>query len=312
MTMTGFDNSARGALVVAHPSHELRVHGWLQIARPHVFVLTDGSGRDGQARLPATTKVLEETGASQGSVYGRFTDLEIYDALLSGDFDLFKRLAADLADAFLRAEIEYVVADSAEGYSTTHDACRLVTDAAVEILKRKHGRQIANYDFLVVGAPDECPPAVAREAIWLNLEDHAFFRKVSAARGYSPKLAADIDLALAGETFKGVKRFSQPQVAGEVDEALTAEVELAVRAHPATATRVKEVLDGVELHRFRVECLRPVQAQSWSRVGHSGVPFYELYGEKMVAAGHYQNPIRYQDHFLPVAEAVWQYVEAHQ
>jgi len=312
MTITGFNNSARGALVVAHPSHELRVHGWLQIARPHVFVLTDGSGRDGQARLPSTTKVLEDTGAPQGSIYGRFTDLQVYDALLRGDFELFKQLSADLAEAFFRAEIEYVVADSAEGYSTTHDACRLVTDAAVEILKRKHKRQIASYDFLVVGPPDECPPAVAGEAIWLNLEDHAFFRKVSAARAYNPKLAADIDLALAGETFKGVKRFSQPQVAGEVDEAITAEVELAVRANPATAAQVKGVLDGVELHRFRIECLRPAPAKSWNRDGISAVPFYELYGEKMVAAGHYQNPIRYKDHFLPIAEAVWQYVEAHQ
>lgn len=312
MTKTGFINSARGALVVAHPSHELRVHGWLQIARPHVFVLTDGSGREGHARLPATTKVIEDIGASQGSIYGKFTDLEIYDALLKGDFELFKRLAANLAEAFLHAEIEYVVADSAEGYSPTHDACRLVTDAAVESLKRKHGRQIANYDFLVVGPPDECPPAIAVEAIWLNLEDHTFFRKVSAARGYNPKLADDIDLALAGEKFTGVKRFSQPQVAGEVDEAITAEVELVVRANPATAAQVKGVFDGVELHRFRIECLRPAPPQSWNREGLSNVPFYELYGEKMVAAGYYETPIRYKDHFLPVAEAVWQYVEAHQ
>ncbi len=309
MTMVGLNNSARGALVVAHPSHELRVHGWLQIARPHVFILTDGSGRDGKARLPATTKVLEQIGASQGSIYGKFTDLEIYDAFLKADFELFIQLAVDLAEEFRRTEIEYVVADSAEGYSTTHDACRLVTDAAIEILKKKHGRPIANYEFLVVGPPDECPETITNEAIWLNLDDQAFFRKVGAARAYNPKLAADIELALAGEKFKGVKRFSEPQVAGEVDEAIRAEVELAIR-DPRTAAQVKEVLDGVELHRFRVECLRPVNGHS-ERTAALESPFYELYGEKMVAAGHYETTIRYKDHFRPVAEAVWQHVEAH-
>ena len=35
-------------LFVAHPGHELCVHGWLEIARPKVFVLTDGSGRSGR------------------------------------------------------------------------------------------------------------------------------------------------------------------------------------------------------------------------------------------------------------------------
>lgn len=35
-------SSGRAALVVAHPGHELRVYGWLEQARPRVFVLTDG------------------------------------------------------------------------------------------------------------------------------------------------------------------------------------------------------------------------------------------------------------------------------
>ena len=34
----------RAVLVVAHPGHELRVHGWLELARPTVCILTDGSG----------------------------------------------------------------------------------------------------------------------------------------------------------------------------------------------------------------------------------------------------------------------------
>src|SRR5258705_11749781 len=107
MTIGRF-NSARGALVVAHPSHELRVHGWPQMAHPRVFILTDGSGRAGQPRLAPTTKVLQDVGASQGSIYGRFTDLEKYAALLKSDFDVFIRIAEELADEFRRREIEYL------------------------------------------------------------------------------------------------------------------------------------------------------------------------------------------------------------
>src|SRR5207302_1404403 len=38
-TVADFKTSA---LLVAHPGHELRVHGWLERERPLVFVLTDG------------------------------------------------------------------------------------------------------------------------------------------------------------------------------------------------------------------------------------------------------------------------------
>ncbi len=72
---------------------------------------------------------------------------------------------------------------------------------------------------------------------------------------------------------------------------------------------MKDGLDGVGLHRFRVECLRPVDTLSTIKGKASEIPFYELYGEKMVTAGHYETAIRYADHFRPVAEAVCRYVE---
>src|SRR6267142_6198654 len=55
--MSASINQRRAALVVAHPSHELRVHGWLQMCHPWVLVLTDGSGRTGEPRLLSTRKV---------------------------------------------------------------------------------------------------------------------------------------------------------------------------------------------------------------------------------------------------------------
>jgi hypothetical protein len=304
------NNWSRAALVVAHPSHELRVHGWMQTTRPLAFVLTDGSGRAGEPRMEATTRVLTDLGAETGSICGRFTDREMYDAFLNGNYSLFIELAAELADEFFRHRIQYVVADSAEGYSPTHDACRLLTDAAVEIVKIKYGRQIANFDVAVVGPPDECPRQDRERAIWIHLDDEAFARKLATAGSYSPDLAVDVAAALRGEPFKGVKRFFEPQLAGAVDTELSREVVNALHSHPKIEAAVKSVFDGVELSRFRTECLRPVNAAAAPRASRSEVPYYEVYGEQMVAAGHYSQTLRYAEHFMPLEQAVWHYVQS--
>lgn len=294
-------------MVVAHPSHELRLHGWLQIARPHVFVLTDGSGRTGESRLSATTKVLEDAGATRGTIYGRFTDLDVYTAFLNHDYDLFISLAEELAEQFDHHQVEYVVGDSAEGYNSTHDACRLVMNAAIEIVRRKFKREIDNFDYAVVGQPEECPEAIRPEAIWLSLDDETFVRKIAAVKAYNSKLAVDVEAALQGETFQGLKRFSAPQLAGNVDADLVTELQKDSRAYPGMDAIVKGAFEGIELDRFRLECLRPVQADMNS--DSEEIRFYEMYGEKMVAAGHYQAAIRYKEHFLPLVYAVRRYVE---
>src|SRR4029453_5346950 len=91
----------RAALLVAHPGHELRLHGWMEQSRPVVFVLTDGSGRTHHSRLPPTTRVLERAGATRGAVYGRFTDAAVYQALLARDIAAFTDTAAEIAAALL-------------------------------------------------------------------------------------------------------------------------------------------------------------------------------------------------------------------
>src|SRR5260370_1251930 len=88
----------RAALVVAHPGHELMVHGWLEESLPRVFVLTDGSGHSNQSRLGSTTKILKHVGARPGGIYGRLTDFEGYAALLNQELDLFVEFARELAE----------------------------------------------------------------------------------------------------------------------------------------------------------------------------------------------------------------------
>ena len=297
----------RAALVIAHPSHELRVHGWLELARPLVFIWTDGSGRSGPPRLDWTTRVLVQAGATPGAIYGRLTDAAVYAAVLQRDYDLFINLTNELAGELLQEQIEYVVGDALEGHNVTHKVGRLMTSAAVEMASRRSGRPIPNYDFTVVGRPDDCPAELRAQAWRLSLDDESFRRKLAAARSHHPKLAADVNAALEGEPLTGVKRFTEPELAGAASSELGDMARL--REYPELAARILGLLEGVNLDSFREEYLRSID----NRAGTNGLtdepPFYEAYGEKLVTAGHYQQVIRYREHLVPLAEALWNHVE---
>lgn len=276
----------KSALVVAHPGHELRVHGWLESARPHVFILTDGSGATGQSRLSSTTALLAQRGARPGRIYGRLTDVAAYRAILNRDFDLFVKLASELAEAFVFHQVECVVGDATEGYNSIHDLCRMIIDVAVTIANRVSKQKIANFDFPVVGRPDIGAEELSAEAICLRLEADAFARKLDAARKYYPELLDEVANTLNGAE-SGVYRSYLDQTA-----------------------RIDPLTQVMTLDSFQVECLRPVRSDGKCQTFSSTRPFYEIHGERQVAAGRYAQVIRFGEHMKPLADALWNYAEA--
>lgn len=177
--------NGRAALVVAHPGHELRVHGWMELAHPLVCVLTDGSGHTGQSRLASTTRLLAQSGARPGSIYGRFKDAEVYAAILDNNTEFFIELAEELGEALAREAVEYVVGDAIEGYNPLHDLCRSVINAAVELVNSVKPTQIANFDFLVVGQPEDSRSGEpGAQGVLLRLDEVALARKLAAAKLY--------------------------------------------------------------------------------------------------------------------------------
>jgi len=187
----------RAVLIVAHPGHELRVHGWLEQAHPLVCVLTDGSGHSMPSRLASTTEVLARVAARPGPVYGRLTDRALYAAVLAGDATAFCALAEELADVLVDERADYVVGDALEGYNPAHDLCRVLIDAAVALVAGH--RHVHRFDFPLVGPPDACPALLRRAAVTLRLGDAAFRRKLAAARAY-PELADEVGSAIDSET----------------------------------------------------------------------------------------------------------------
>jgi hypothetical protein len=185
----------RAALVIAHPGHELRVHHWLEQARPVTFVLTDGSGHTDHSRLASTTGVLKRAGARRGGIYGAMSDRQLYGAILAGEHDVFTKLADELAAALLREKVRYVVGDAAEGSNPGHDVCRLVLNAALFCMKGAGGQLPRNLEFPVEGPPQECPTEDRADAIFLTLDEDAYARKMQAVRSY-PELASEMERVL--------------------------------------------------------------------------------------------------------------------
>ena len=252
----------RATLIVAHPGHELRVHGWLEAARPVVYVLTDGSGHSGQSRLDSTTRVLARAYAQPGAFYGRFTDVQLYTAILDKHIEFFVDIAEEVAEALLRDGVDYVVGDAAEGYNPTHDICRAIIDTAVALVNKNRGDPVLNLEFPVVAAGNPLGGRSAAGAIHLHLSTLSIDRKLAAARSYAEL---------------------RDEISGLIKE--------------------------MGINSFGIEELRPAANGTAIDRAVEEPPFYENYGEKQVAEGHYRRVIRYREHVLPVSEALSGYVQ---
>ena len=174
----------RAALVIGHPGHELRVHRWLELARPTVFVLTDGSGHGQPGRLASTDRIVRGAGASAGLIFGRLTDRMLYDMLVRGEVGAWIEMASELAGHLLRLEIDYVVADAAEGFNPTHDLSRYVVDAAIARVSRESKRELPAFEFDLDAAPDADHAPPGQGSFHIGLDEEALERKIESALDY--------------------------------------------------------------------------------------------------------------------------------
>lgn len=186
----------RAALLIAHPGHELRVHHWIEQAKPLVLVLTRGDGHARASRLSSTTRVLERAGARIGAVYGRWRDRDVYDALLQRWPTPITSALDDIARALIDADVDVVVADAEERYNPSHDLCRYLAAAAVGRVRAATGRPVIDLEFPLVGAPASLHRPDDARAVVLELGEEALTRKLEAASNY-PELADEVSHAVA-------------------------------------------------------------------------------------------------------------------
>lgn len=70
----------------------------------------------------------------------------------------------------------------------------------------------------------------------------------------------------------------------------------AARRYDGLRSEVETLVERIGVDGLRRETFKPVTASA--RPKPASKPFYETYGEKQVAAGHYDTVIRYDPHFL--------------
>lgn len=175
---------SHAALVIAHPGHELRVHGWASNYLPRTYVITDGSGHTGISRLGSTKNVLRGLGSVPGEVFGMFSDREIYDAVREHDSFLFQRLVDSLAGSFIAHDIDMVAGDAIEWFNPTHDVCRMLINVAVDVVYLSTGRQIANYEFCLTEWEQGREESHDERCWHLQLQDDRLQDKLRAAANY--------------------------------------------------------------------------------------------------------------------------------
>ncbi len=163
-------------LVIAHPGHELRIWEWVTLHRPVVFILTDGSGGQGEARIGYSKKILLRAGATLGDWCGAFADREVYDLILQNQVE---RLAAELQLQPGRL----VVGDLAEGYNTAHDLCRAMINAAVDLAAQDRAAVSRNLAFPLMGDPGKAWEGRLPAAGAIHLDETRLEAKLEAARG---------------------------------------------------------------------------------------------------------------------------------
>ncbi len=181
----------RLALVVGHPGHELKVFGVLSECKPWVYILTDGSGRHGTSRLPSTEKLIQIVGAQRGELFGLISDIAIYEAILAPRPILFLQMVDRLAASLIEHEIDTVAGDATEGFNPTHDICRALIDAAVEIATRLTGKPIGNYEVRLTGWERKSELEHDDQCLHLRLDDELLSRKFAAAEQY-PELKDEV------------------------------------------------------------------------------------------------------------------------
>jgi len=265
-------DSPRALLAIAHPGHELLVHGWLEQAQPLVAVLTDGSGRNRTSRLDSTTRVLNGVGATPAAVYGAYADRRVYEAVRLGDEQFFLAISRALEEQLVSTNVELIVGDAAEREILAHDVWRAVVDAAVARAGRRLEHAIANYEFPIQrhanASHDHAESAavatrqIADSVITCELSHQAMTRKLAVARGYEP---------------------------------LREQVETLIEHR------------GVEW--FRSERLSPARP-AWSEPFDDEPPQYEDHGRQLTHARHYPEAIEFHRHVRPLLACLHDWSES--
>lgn len=187
------------ALSIAHPGHELRLHGFLEQAKPFVWILTDGSERTGNDMMWSSINCIDKA-TKQGktnfapqdkSMYKIFKmdfpgsaqenfhvkDSQIYSEVFNGKIDFFKKYITGMVNNLIKYKIDFLVSDASEDYHLTHEVVRMISEIAIIKVGEQTGKEIRLYDFPLSKPHNDL---LSDDCIHIQLDEEAVERKIDA------------------------------------------------------------------------------------------------------------------------------------
>lgn len=181
------DNShtARSAAFVAHPGHELRLHGWLSRAKPVCTILTTGS-RSGNdlTRLQASAKIIENAGGQGSALFGAVLDRDLYNMILAGDVSPFRLWTETLTGILVENRIDRLIVDGWQLYSVSHDLAHVIGRLAAERASNVLGQNVVVLEYEVVPALLAERAFAGTTELEVILSDSEMAAKTAAINGY--------------------------------------------------------------------------------------------------------------------------------
>jgi len=182
-------------LIIGHPGHEIRCHGWMSRHRPVVHVLTSGGGAPKAGRTESTRKTVEGAGARCGRLFGSFADQEIYAFMLKGEAGPLATWAESIASEIAGCSPTTIITDMVEGYNSSHDLLAYLVDAALTKAAEHGGFRPKVLCQPLMGRPDQAWQGRLKPTDILTLDEDAYAAKLDAAGAY-PELKSEVEHAL--------------------------------------------------------------------------------------------------------------------
>jgi len=192
-------------LVIGHPGHEIRCHGWMSRKRPRVEVLTSGGGASKLGRLASTREIIEQAGAKLGESLPVFSDHEIYANLLSQNWEPLAKWTEGLAQIIYKEQTDFLLTDMVEGYNTSHDLVACLTALSVERAAILGWEVKQVFCQPLEGRPDRAWEGKLSPSITLELNSEEFSKKMAAAQNY-PELVEEVKKALEQNTAESFRK----------------------------------------------------------------------------------------------------------
>lgn len=271
----------KGALLIAHPGDELKLFGFINQAKPYLFILTDGSGRTRPATLNDTWRILNSIFPESGDIFYMMTQQDkekhgyinnylLYQEILNKQESFFAVYINQIVYNLSEKNIDYLVVNSREEYNPINELCRIMAEIAVKLVERGKGKKIMLYEFPVIKPYNE---GINDGCIRINLDEELMKKKLYWISRYDSSVLDDLKLNV---------RIDKNAI-------------LNLKEMPGGLEEVENILLQVAPDFLKNEYLFPYIYKESSEK-----PFYEIYAERLVNSGIYMEAITYKSHILPI------------